>query len=300
MEEVILSNGYVNNIVAKSYSSNQLHLQLVDKTIEGNPFRYAFYKDGKQTEIEDLKGSILTGYRQIDNKDYIFSFRFGTPFQSFYWSGNEIEYLATQDNNYATDLTIDNIGNTHVIGAKGIFKSEGSVWEPIYWINMIPQSLNFDYPLNGEFVRIENINDEIHIIGIAYDHDNEKRIIFDIVNGITNILMETSFSDGALSLNNVTVEGNDLYICGAFKSYNGDSYGFYIKNNEVVKVTNPSSSYVFSDIAVINDQIHLIGYSYPKGNENVISSLYLIDGITQSKSGIPDLALNQIKFLPKQ
>lgn len=300
LEEVILSNGYVHNIVATSNNSNQLYLQLLDKTIEGTKYRSAFYKDGKQADIENLEGSIFSGYRQINDKDYIFGFKFGSPFKSFYWSDNEINYLQVQSNTYATDLTIDSAGNTHIIGKKGITKNEITVFEPIYWVNMVPQLLDFGYPINGGFIKIENINDEIHIIGIGYDYDTEKRIIFDIVNGITNILMEIPFSEGSLSLNNVTVDENDLYICGAYKSYNGDSYGFYIKNNEVVKVTNPSSSYVFSDIAIIHDQIHLVGYSYPKENESVISSLYLIDGITQSKSGIPNLELKEIKFLPKQ
>jgi hypothetical protein len=266
----------------------------------GNDFNneqvYEFHNNSR-LNIDELNRCIVTSTSRLGEGSVYWGF---CPWkengEGFVKNDNQITFINDSPRIVILGALTDSNERLHVIG----FNYE-NFWGtptglPLYWIDGILQRL--DLPdLNNIELSLLNINGEVNIFGSGRSIVENQISLFSVSQTNHTVLYTFEHTDnGFFQVGGPKSLGNDLYWTGRYKAYNGtepDSFGYYIKNEEMIKVEDPYVVFNIVDILISGGEEHLVG-SITSKFTGAPSSIYLLNRQWIMLSGIDNLVLLQL------
>lgn len=266
----------------------------------GNDFNndqvYEFHNNSR-LNIDELNRCIVTGTARLGEEALYWGF---CPLkengEGFVKKDNQIMFINDSPNIVIHGALTDSNGRLHVIGS-----NYGDFWGiptglPLYWIDGILQRL--DLPdLNNIVLSLLNINGEVNIFGSGRSIVENQISLFNVSQTNHTVLYIFEHTDkGFFKVGGPKIFGNDLYWTGRYDALNGtepDSFGYYIKNGEMIKVEDPYVVFSIVDILISAGEEHLVG-SITSKFTGARSSIYLLNRQWIMLSDIDNLSLLQL------
>lgn len=238
------------------------------------------YSNGQKEVIGSLNGCFPTSINNLSENSSLSGF---CPWkgdgQGFIKVGEKITFIDTSDRLVIHASVVDNLGRIHSTGQSHGASFHERVGLPYYWIDGVLQSLSLpDLGLQNIFPL--NVNGDIQIFGSGRSLDGKDLSLFKITSSNNTEILKLEANElGFYSMGRLRSFGNNLYWLGTFKAFHNDrqdSYGFYLKNGEMIKIEDPNVIFNFKDILISGNDEHLIGTSTSKFT-GATSSIYLLN-----------------------
>lgn len=294
---VIWTNPISTNIAGAIKNSDNTWKYIGLELHDQSGYNIFEYSNGQKEAISSLNGCFPTSIDNLSENSSLSGF---CPWkgdgQGFIKVGEEVTFIDTADRIVIDASVVDNSGRIHSTGHSHGASFHERVGLPYYWIDGVLQVLSLpDLMVRNIFPL--NVNGDIQIFGSGFSFDGKELSLFKVTS--TNTTELYKFEANELGFHNVgrlRSFGNDLYWLGSYKVFHNDrqgSYGFYIKNGEMIKIEDANVIFSFNDILISGNNEHLVGTTTSKFT-GASSSIYLLNRTWLYPSGEDGLELLEL------